>query len=211
VRCIGTRIILATALVAIALLWQADSAFAKILPVTSIEVTTVQPTVGHRVDVVVRFAPNFNLGDAAWENHEVSVIPTSKADARGWLLDRTDRGTPVPLRRIGKGVFRGTFVMRQAGDYVVFAWSSVYARQDRLHGVVTKGQYATPVWLRIDGNASIASQPVARAAAHKSSPTSLALWIAASVMAIGIAAWLAIRRVRSHGARRTWRASHLRA
>ena len=185
--------------VAIALLWQADAAFAKILPVTSIEVTTVQPTVGHRVDVLVRFAPNFKLGDAEWENHEVSVIPTSKADAKGWPLDRTDRGTPVPLRRIGKGVFRGTFVVRQPGDYVVFAWSSVYAREDRLHGVVTKGHYATPVRLRIDGNASIAAQRVARTAAHKSSPTSLALWVAASVLAIGIAARLAIRRVRSRG------------
>src|SRR5258706_7449645 len=133
-RRIGTRIVLATALVAIALLWQADAAFAKILPVTSIEVTTVRPTVGHRIDVLVRFAPNFNLGDAAWENYEVSVMPSSKADARGWPLDHGDRGTPVPLRRIAKGVFRGTFVVRRPGDYFVVAWSSVYARQDRLRG-----------------------------------------------------------------------------
>ena len=194
-RRIGTRILLATALVAIALLWQADAAFAKILPVTSIEVTTVRPTVGHRVDVLVRFAPNFNLGDAAWENYEVCVMPSSKADARGWPLDHSDRGTPVPLRRIGKGVFRGTFAMRRPGDYFVFAWSSVYARQDRLRGVVTKGQYATPARLRIA--ASIAAHRVARNAAHKSSSSSVALWGAASVLAISIAAWRGIRRARS--------------
>jgi hypothetical protein len=181
------------AMVAIALLGQADAAFAKILPVTSIEVTTVRPTVGHRVDVLVRFAPNFTLGDAEWENYEVAVMPAGKADARGWPLDPADRGTPVPLRRIGKGVFRGTFVMRRPGDYFVFAWSSVYAREDRLHGVVTKGHYATPVRLRIDGNASIAAQRVARTATPKSSPTSLALWVAASVLGIGIAARLTIR------------------
>ena len=176
---------------------QADAAFAKILPVTSIEVTTVQPTVGHRVDVLVRFGPNFKLGDAEWENHEVSVIPASKADAKGWPLDRTDRGTPVPLRRISKGVFRGTFVARKPGDYVVFAWSSVYAREDRLHGVVTKGHYATPVRLRIGGGATTASQRVARAAAQTSSQSSLALWVPASILSIGIGAGLVIRRVRS--------------
>jgi hypothetical protein len=201
VRHVGTRIVLATTLVGIALLWQAGPAFAKILPVTSIEVTTVHPTVGHRVDVLVRFAPNFTLGDAEWENHEVSVIPTSNADARGWPLDRGDRGIPVPLRRIGTGVFRGTFVVRRPGDYFVFAWSSVYARDDRLLGVVTKGHYATPVRLRIDANAPTAAQRVARTGAHTSSPTSLALWVAASVLTIGIVTRLAIRRVRSTAAR----------
>ena len=50
------------------------------------------------------------------------------------------------------------FVVRRPGDYVVFAWSGVYAREDRLHGVVTKGHYATPMRLRIDGNAPIAAQ-----------------------------------------------------
>ena len=80
-RSLGTRIVLATALVAIAFVWPADAAFAKGLPVSSIQVTTVPPTVGHRVEVVVRFGPNFKLGDAEWENHDVSVVPTSKADA----------------------------------------------------------------------------------------------------------------------------------
>jgi hypothetical protein len=183
--------------VAIALVWPADAAFAKILPVTSIEVTTAEPTVGHRVDVRVRFAPNFKLGDAEWENYEVSVIPTSNADATGWPLNRTDRGTPVPLRRISTGVFRGTFVARKPGDYVVFAWSSVYAREDRLHGVVTKGHYATPVRLRIGGGETAASRRVARAAAATSSQSSLALWIPASILSIGIGAGLTIRRVRS--------------
>jgi hypothetical protein len=197
VRCIGTRIILATTVAAMTLLGQADLAFAKILPVTSIEVTTVHPAVGQRVDLLVRFAPNFTLGDAAWENHEVSVIPTGKADAMGWPLDLGDRGTPVRLRRIDKRVFRGTFVVRRPGDYFVFAWSSVYAREDRLHGVVTKAHYATPVRLRIDATASIAPRRIARTAAHNSSGTSLTLWVAGSIFATGIMARRAIRRARS--------------
>jgi hypothetical protein len=198
VRSVGTRIVVATAVVAIALVWQADAAFAKILPVTSIEVTTAHPTVGHRVDVRVRFASTFTLGDFAWENYEVSVIAASRADAAGWPLDRTDHGTPVPLRRISTGLFRGTFVAREPGDYVVFAWSSVYAREDRLHGVVTKGHYATPVRLRIGGGATAASQRVERAAAAQtSSPRFVALWIPTAILLIGVGAGLTIRRVRS--------------
>lgn len=115
----------------------------------------------------------------------------------GWPLDRTYRGTPVPLRRISTGVFRGTFVARKPGDYVVFAWSSVYAHDDRLDGVVTKGHYATPVRVRIGGGATTASQRVARAAAQRSFQSSLALWIPVSILSIGIGAGLITRRVRS--------------
>jgi hypothetical protein len=157
----------------------------------------VQPTVGYRVDVLVRFGPNFELSDAEWENHEVSVIPAGRADAKGWPLDRTVRGTLVPLRRISKGVFRGTFVVRRPGDYVVFAWSSVYAREDRLHGFVTKGHYATPVRFRVFGGATTASHRVARAAAQTSSQSSLALWVPPSILSIGIGAGLVIHGVRS--------------
>lgn len=176
-------------LVAFALVWTADAAFAKILPVRSIEVTTAQPTVGHRVNVLVRFGPDFKLGDAPWENFEVSVLPMRRTDASGWPLGLSDRGTAVPLRRVSQGVFRGTFVIREPGQYAVFAWSSVYAREDRSRGVVTKAPFAAPVRLRIGRDAS--------AATDRAPFSPLPVWFAASALAIGTGAALTVRRLRS--------------
>jgi hypothetical protein len=77
--------------------------------------------------------------------------------------------------QVDRIVFGGTFIARESGDYVVFAWSSVYARDDRLHGVVTKGQFATPVRLRV-GRATMAHQRVARLAAGSVRPYRFGWW-----------------------------------
>lgn len=190
-RYIGTKLIVATVVIAVAFLSATEAAFAKILPVTSIEVTTPRPMAGHRAKVLVRFAPDFTLGDGPWAKDEVSVISADKTDTTGWLRDPTDRGTPVSLRRVGDGVFGGTFVMSKPGNYVVFARSSVAAREDRLHGVVTARDYAPPVLLRV------AASAVPPQAARATLSSSVALWVVSSTIGLAIGAALVIRRGRT--------------
>jgi hypothetical protein len=148
-RSFRSRAALAGAIVAVAIVLGPGSAVAKILPVDSVEIVSGHPTAGHPIQVLVRFGDNFDLGDYPWENSEVAVVPADRTDANGWPLDRNDRGIAVPLRRVSKGAYRGTFIVKAPGNYVVFAWSSVYAREDRMLGVVTKRTYANPVKIRI--------------------------------------------------------------
>ncbi len=189
---------MAVVLVVAALLWTAQVAGAKILPVASLEVVTSKPTTGQPFEVVMRFGRGLDLPDALWENFEVSVVSADKTDAHGWPLDRNFHGTRVPLRRIGEGLYRGSAVVDRSGDYVVFAWSSVYAQEVRLQGVVTKGDYAKPVRLRISGVA-LAAAATATRSARRTSPTALVEWSAvAALIAIcaGAALWTARARSR---------------
>src|SRR5690242_8444895 len=109
-------------------------AAAKMLPFDRAVVTTQHPRAHQPVDVVVRFGNGFDIGDYAWENDEVSVLPASHTDSGGYPLDRNDRGIAIRLHHIAKGTYRGSFVVPTAGDYVIVDWSSVFEREDRAIG-----------------------------------------------------------------------------
>jgi hypothetical protein len=188
------RVAVTTMIVGIAFLVGADAAGAKILPVDTVEVVTTQPTAGHPIAVVVRFGENFDLGDFAWENSEVGVLPADRTDADGWPLDQNDRGVAVPLRRISKGVYRGTFVVNQPGDYVVIDWSSVYAHDARAHGDLVTRTYAAPIRVRIGAAAPATARSVASSGAHRVPTLDLAAWVASCAVLIGIVTATAIRR-----------------
>jgi hypothetical protein len=146
---LASRIGLTLALVALVVVSTAEVAFAKVLPVASIHVATPNPTSGSPIRILVRFGENFDLPDAPWENFEVSVVSADRTDSGGWPLDRDYRGTLVPLRRTSKGVYGGSIVVDRSGDFVVFAWSSVYAREMIGQGVVMKFRYASPLRLLV--------------------------------------------------------------
>lgn len=117
---------LAAALVALAVV--APPAHAKVLPVGTVAVITRRPTVGQPVIIELRFANTFDIGDYAWENDEVFVIPAERANVAGWPLDAQVVGQSVPLRRFAPGAYRGSVVIANAGDYVVLDRSAVTAR-----------------------------------------------------------------------------------
>jgi len=201
-RSTSTRIVIAASLVAAALAVSMDAAAAKILPVASVAVVTPRPTTGGPIEVALRFAKGtpIGFGDAPWENFEVSVIPKSRADANGWPLDIGDRGFPVPLRYVGQGVFHGSVVIDQPGDYVVVDWSSVYARDDRLAGVATLRRYPAPVRLRVNDAASPSARGVVHGDAWAVTAASITLWFAIAALLFVIVAVVAfpLRHVRSH-------------
>ena len=109
----------------------------------------------------MRFEPGKDFGDYAWENSEVSVLPAALTDAQGWpVAPSYERGTPIPIHRVGFGVFRGTGVVRHPGDFVIVDWSAVVIRQDRAQGIVNVGANdATPVRLHVVRAASASSWP----------------------------------------------------
>ncbi len=172
-------------LVAVVLSLSSETAGAKVLPVTSVEVVTRQPIAGAPIQVVVRFGENFDLPDAPWENFEISVVSADRADANGWPLDRNDRGMLVSLRRTSKTVFHGSFVVGRAGDYIVFSWSGVYAREDQLRGAVTAGAYAAPVRFRVGGIASPAQGAVRSTVPQRSSTLLVGLAVSVTLLVIG--------------------------
>jgi hypothetical protein len=192
------RVTMAVVLALAALLWTAQTAEAKILPVASLEVVTSKPTAGRPFEVVMRFGRGFDLPDAQWEDFEVSVVSADRTDARGWPLDRSFHGTSIPLRRSSKGVYHGSAVVDRPGDYVVLAWSSVYAHEDRVQGVVTRGDYAKPVRLRISGVSPGVASTATRSARRTSSAALVEWSVVAALVAIcaGVALWAARARSR---------------
>lgn len=196
-RALVARIGLTLTLVAVMVLSSAQTADAKVLPVLSIGVLTPKPTTGSPTQVLVRFGENFDLPDAPWENLEVSVVSADRTDANGWPLDRNYRGRLVPLRRIGKGAYRGSVVVDRSGDYVVFAWSSVDAREGRLQGVVTKLDYAAPVRFRVGSVARTVHGVIRSSSARQSSPVLVAVISLVSLLTIGACAALFTARARS--------------
>jgi hypothetical protein len=133
---------------------------AKGLPIASVSVSTTTPTAGKPFTVTVRFLPGQDFGDYGWENEEVTVLPATRADARGWPLSFEDRGRAIPIHRVGFGVFRGTAVVRTPGDYVVVDGSAVIERIDRAQGIVNvRGPYAFPVRIRVVRASSGSSFP----------------------------------------------------
>ncbi len=205
-RLIPAWIGLTLTLVAVLVLLSAQTADAKVLPVLSISVVTPKPTAGSPTQVLVRFGGNFDLPDAPWENLEVSVVSADRTDASGWPLDRNYRGALVPLRRIGKGAYRGSVVVDRSGDYVVFAWSSVYAREARFQGVVTKFQYAAPVRFRMGSVERTAHGVIRSSSGRRSSTVLVAILLLVSLFMIGACVALLTARARSRrrvaGARR---------
>ncbi len=196
-RALVARIGLMLTLVAVLVLSSTQTADAKVLPVLSIGVVTPNPTAGSPTQVLVRFGENFDLPDAPWENLEVSVVSADRTDASGWPLDRNYRGSLVPLRRIGMGAYRGSVVVDRSGDYVVFAWSSVYAREGRLQGVVTKLHYAAPVRFRVGNVARTAHGVVRSASARQSSPVLVTFVLPVLLLTICTCAALFTARARS--------------
>lgn len=120
---------------------------AKVLPIESVRVTTARPTVRQPIAVELRFIGGGNLGDYAWENLEVYVLPAALTDANGWPVRRgvassftydangqpqrvSNKNIPIELRLQRDGVYRGQFSVEVPGDYVVLDQSAVLARSD---------------------------------------------------------------------------------
>jgi hypothetical protein len=180
----------------------AQEAAAKVLPVTAVDILTKHPKVDAPVQISVRFGNGFDLGDEyVWATNEVAVLPADRTGRHGWPRDRNDRGMAVPLRRVGHGRYRGSFVVHEPGDYVVFDWSSVIARETRLEGAVVKGTYPAPIKLTISGIAPAEPAPVRtvhRAAdAGDASPRVEILLIVAALIAITTGVAVRLRRARS--------------
>jgi hypothetical protein len=166
----------------------ADEADAKGLPVKSVVVETPRPTVNEPVEVTMRLGGGRDLPDGGWESGELSVVPAAETDEHGWPLDGWPRdstipGTAVPLHRIGKGVYRGAVLIREAGDYTIFSRSHLYAADAFRADVVNNDGYLAPVRLRI-------------ASAPPSSRIALA-WVPAAFLLAIAAAWAMRTRFRS--------------
>jgi hypothetical protein len=170
--------------------------------VTAVNILTKHPKVDAPVQISVRFGNGFDLGDEyAWATNEVAVLPADRTGRHGWPRDRNDRGMAVPLHRVGHGRYRGSFVVHEPGDYVVFSSSSVIARETRLEGAVMKGTYPAPIKLTITGIAPAEPAPVRTvhrgAAARDSWSLVEILLIIAALLAITTGITVALRRVRS--------------
>ena len=189
---IARRLILLVGLAGTSVLGTLGPASAKVLPVESVSVSTTRPHTGKSVDVVVRFGDGFDLGDQfAWAMNEIAVFPTTRTDRDGWPVDRNDQGLPVRLRRVSKGLYRGSFTVASPGAYMVVSRSAFYANEDRLRGVVVTGDFAAP--LRV---------PVAAAAstgARIFSTVAVAVFAGCAALA-GLAVWW---RGRRRGSRRS--------
>ncbi len=190
------RLALAIGAAGVGVLLSSSAAEAKIPPVQSVAVVTPHPQAGHPVDVVVRFGNNFDLGDFDWENGEVAVLPAARTDVHGWPLDRNDRGVPVRLHRVSKGVYRGSFLVTQPGEHVVIAWSSVSAKADRARGVVMTGRYAAPLRVRIDATTQAHAPSISRSTSDDHLTLGGALPIGCVAIAAGVAA-ICLRRRRA--------------
>jgi hypothetical protein len=149
-RSLGRRLMLCAGVAAVGALVAAGSASAKGLPVGSVSVSTAQPQAGQPVEVVVRFADGFDLGDEfGWASGEIAVFAVARTDSSGWPLDRNDPGLPVRLRRMSKGVYRGSFTVADPGEYVVVSRSAIVSHEDRLRGFVARPDFPVPLRVHV--------------------------------------------------------------
>jgi hypothetical protein len=124
------RIVIVVAALSAWTVMSAHGASAKLLPIESVRVTTQRPMVGAPIEVELRFIGGGNLGDYAWENMEVYVLPLARTGAGGWPLSVADAGVAVRLRLSAGNVYRGRFTVHEPGDYMVLDRSAVLARGD---------------------------------------------------------------------------------
>lgn len=154
---LGRRLLMCVGLAAVGLVLAVGPAGAKGLPIESVSVSSARPQTAQPVDVVARFGRGFNLGDEfAWASHEIAVFPVTRTDRNGWPVDRDDPGLPVQLHPVGNGVYRGSFTVADAGQYVVVSWSAFYAHEDPLSGVTETRDYPVPLTIRVAAAATAA-------------------------------------------------------
>jgi hypothetical protein len=145
------------------ILWTAEAAGAKELPVAAVEVSTRKPTAGQPFTVVMRLSAGLDMPDAGWEDFEVLIMPAARTDAEGWPRESTFWGTPVSLRRTAPGAYRGSVTVDHPGAYFAIARSAIVARRDRLNGVVAIQHAATALPVRL----RVVAPPTAEAAATR--------------------------------------------
>ena len=148
------RIPVAGAAALVVFLVGTGTAAAKELPVTGLAVTTAHPVAGRPIEVVVDFAAGFALGNAtAVTDFEISVLPAKNTGRDGWPRNRDHLGTPVIIHSVDGPAsateYRGTFVVRHAGRYVLVSRSGVYAHEDVAAGVTLTIPYVKPVRFRV--------------------------------------------------------------
>lgn len=172
---------------------------AKLLPVDSVLVETARPQATRPIDIVVRFGNDFDLGDEFdWAQNEVSVLPVERTDTQGWPLERTDRGQPVALRRVGVGAYRGSFVVSEPGTYVIVEWSSFYAKEGRSAGVAAPREYPAPIKVQV---AEVAATTHATGSSSGDSGITAPLALAGvAIAAVAATAALYRRRAKAAGA-----------
>jgi hypothetical protein len=126
-------------------------ALAKGLPVTELAVTTTRAPVEQPIIVILRFDPQFEIGDwPAVRDSEVAVIPQRRTTPQGWPLTDSDLGTPVTMSRDADGSWHGAVVMRKAGRYVLFSRSAFYLHRDMaVRSTLPLGPPPDPIHLRI--------------------------------------------------------------
>lgn len=131
----------------------AQSAGAKVLPVTRIEVVTRQAQAGSPVRVVLQVDPasGFTGSVPAITRGEVVVVRAAEADADGWPLSGV-RGRIVVLASRGEGQFRGSFVVQNPGSYFVVSQSSAIAHRMLMQQVSNAPRnLPAPVAVRVRG------------------------------------------------------------
>ncbi len=149
-RSLGRTLMLCAGVAAVGILVAVGPASAKGVPVGSVSVSTAQPQAGQPVEVVVRFADGFDLGDEfGWASGEIAVFAAARTDSSGWPLDRNDPGLPVRLHRMSKGVYRGSFTVAQPGEYVVVSRSAIVSHEDRLRGFVARPDFPVPLRVHV--------------------------------------------------------------
>jgi hypothetical protein len=135
---------------AVGVLVAVGPASAKGLPVGRVSVSTAQPQAGQPVEVVVRFADGFDLGEEfGWASGEIAVFAAEGTDSSGWPLNRNDPGFPVRLHRMSKGVYRGSFTVADPGEYVVVSRSAIVSHEDRLRGFVARPDFPVPLRVHV--------------------------------------------------------------
>jgi hypothetical protein len=186
------RVVLCVGFAAALALGVAEPASAKIFPIESIAISTAQLTAGYPIDVVVRFGGGTFLGDSdATIGHELVLFPVARTDAAGWPLDRDDPGVPVPIRRVGPGLFRGSFVVDNPGEYRLVSWSAFFLHESQPR--VTRN-YPAPLAVHVAAGADAAT---ARSDSSEISSTTAGAIAAGTIVIIAsAAAWLRGRRRR---------------
>jgi hypothetical protein len=190
-RSLGRRLMLCAGVAAVGVLVAAGPASAKGLPVGSVRVSTAQPQAGQPVEVIVRFADGFDLGDEfGWASGEIAVVAAARTDSSGWPLNRNDPGLPVRLQRMSKGVYRGSFTVADPGEYVVVSRSAIVSHEDRLRGFVARPDF--PVPLRVHVVSAATGEP-----SGSSGSSMLAIEVSAAFVAViitGAGVWFGSRR-----------------
>jgi hypothetical protein len=145
------RAMAGVAVLAAGLVGAAVPAGAKELPVAGLAVTTRHPVAGRPIHVVVEFGPGFALGNVtAVTEFEVSVLPAARAGRHGWPRDNDHLGAPVVIHAVSATEYKGEFVVRHPGDYLLVSRSGVYAREDAAAGVTVDEPYVAPVAFRVE-------------------------------------------------------------